>query len=115
MLSVKILGEVNEKDTQFSALIKKNQEMVLLGSFIAILGIGFLIYSFASTGGRQGTWRYGLCKVFIELYEQYPTDIKILTVAEKQVSAQAIHMAQRNPSWPNVFISRIMPVFVWIK
>lgn len=83
----RLFGEIHDRDTQFTATIKQNQEMVMVGLFVAVIGIGFLIYSLLPDT-RQGTWRYAICKIFLEQYTQYPTELKILTVAEKQNSAQ---------------------------
>ena len=81
------MGEIHDKDTQFTAMMKQNQEIILIGAAIGILGICALIYS-SFFDYRSGTWRYALCKVFMEQYSQYPSELKILTVAEKQNSAQ---------------------------
>ncbi len=83
----RLLGEIHDKDTQFTAAIKQNQELVMIGGVIAVLVIAFILYSLQPQT-RTGTWRYGVCKVFLERYAEYPTNLKILTVAEKQNSAQ---------------------------
>jgi len=83
----RLLGEVHDKDTQFTAAMKQNQELVFLGGLVVIALIGYLIYA-SMPNTREGTWRYAICKTFLERYSQYPTELKILTVAEKQNSAQ---------------------------
>jgi len=83
----RLLGEIHDKDTQFTAAMKKNQELVFLGGLVAVALIGYLIYA-SMPNTREGTWRYAICKTFLERYSQYPTELKILTVAEKQNSAQ---------------------------
>jgi hypothetical protein len=81
------LGESNDKDTQFIAAMKKYQDFVLIGgAFLAIVLV--IVIATSWTADRTGTWRYGVCKVFMERYSQYPTNIKILTAGEKQNSAQ---------------------------
>lgn len=83
----RLFGESSDKDTQFIAALKKYQDFVLIGGIFLVIIIGILIFSsFSST--PKGTWRFGLCKVFLERYAQYPTNIKILTTGEKQNSAQ---------------------------
>lgn len=83
----KLLGEPSDKDTQFTAALKKHQDFVLIGGVFLIIVIAVVVSASWETA-RQGTWRYGLCKVFLERYSQYPTNIKILTTGEKQNSAQ---------------------------
>jgi len=91
-ISLRPLGDIHDKDTQFTAFVKSNQEIL---SFIFI-GIIFLIafyMIFMVERPREGTWRYAICKVFLERYAQYPTDVEILTAAEKQNSAQIGYLA----------------------
>jgi hypothetical protein len=84
----RLLGEINDKDTQFTALMKGNQELVFMGgALVSLMIIGFGVVTILNQA-PTGTWRYGLCKTFLEKYSQYPTELKILTVAEKQNSAQ---------------------------
>ena len=77
----KLLGEVNDKDTQFTATVKQYQDLVIVGALVAI---GVLIYfGFSMVGnGRTGTWRYGVCKVFLEQYTSYPSSLILLTAEE---------------------------------
>lgn len=83
----KLFGEINDKDTQFSAALKQHQDYVLIGGVFIILFIGYLVISsFSST--PMGTWRYGVCKTFLERYVQYPPDVKVLTTGEKQNASQ---------------------------
>lgn len=83
----RLLGEINDKDTQFSAAIKQNQEIIMIVSAIALLVLAYIIFT-SFFDKRVGTWRYGICKVFLERSVEYPTNLKILTTAEKQNSAQ---------------------------
>lgn len=83
----KFFGEPNDKDTQFTAALKKYQDFVLIGGVFLIIII-IIIVATSFTSQRTGTWRYGLCKTFLERYVQYPTNLKILTTGEKQNSAQ---------------------------
>jgi hypothetical protein len=83
----KFFGEPNDKDTQFTAALKKYQDFVLIGG-VFLLIILVIIVTSSFTSKRTGTWRYGLCSVFLERYVQYPTNLKILTTGEKQNSAQ---------------------------
>jgi hypothetical protein len=84
----RLLGEINDSDTEFTALLKQKQEMIFVSvvGFITILIIFLVVLS--GNDEAKGTWRYGLCKVFLERYAQYPTHIKLLTSGEKQNSAQ---------------------------
>lgn len=87
----RLLGDVTDSDTQFMAMLKQYQHWL----FVAICGLGILmvfLLVLTFTAGPQGTWRFGVCKVFLERYAQYPTDIKILTAGEKQSSAQIGYM-----------------------
>lgn len=91
-LTLRPFGEIHDKDTQFSAFAKNNQEMIVLTSGILIIGL--IAYAiFGVERPRDGTWRFAICKVFLERYTQYPTDLKILTAAEKQSSAQIGYLA----------------------
>lgn len=83
----RLLGEVHDRDTQFTAMMKQNQELVLIGGVIAILLLVFIVYA-SIPNTRQGTWRFGICKVLLERLSEYPSELKILTVAEKSASAQ---------------------------
>ena len=87
------LGEIHDKDTQFTAAVKTYQPFVLGGALVLIGSIIYLIYSYSSTGARSGTWRFGLCKVFAEQYESYPTSIKMLMAEESQNSALLEYLA----------------------
>ena len=81
-------GAHKNTDTQFIAFVKTNHIVVMLGIVIfAFIIIGFIISALLNQK-PTGTWRYGLCKVFLEQYAQYPIDLKILTAAEKQNSLQ---------------------------
>lgn len=87
-----LLGEYNDNDTQFIHTLKKYQHFVFLG----LCGV-FILFIFSMaltlTSGREGTWRYALCKVFLERYVDYPTSLKILTAGEKSNSAQIGYIA----------------------
>jgi len=86
-LSLRPFGEIHDKDTQFTAFAKSNQEIIVIAGAMLVLGlVGYLIFGVERP--REGTWRYAICKVFLERYSQYPTDLQILTAAEKQNSAQ---------------------------
>jgi hypothetical protein len=84
----RLLGEINDKDTQFTAAVKQYQEMVIIGGLIVVILIIFFMITSFSDGKRTGTWKYGLCKVFLEQYASYPPSLEILTAREKQSSAQ---------------------------
>ncbi len=91
-LNLRPFGEIHDKDTQFSAFAKSNQELIVIA--IGVLLIAIIAYAiFGVERPREGTWRYAICKVFLERYTQYPTDLKILTAAEKQNSAQIGYLA----------------------
>lgn len=83
-----IFGESKDTDTQFIAFVKANQILIMLGMAVMAVIIMTLIVSSFMNQKPTGTWRYGLCKVFLEQYSQYPENLKILTAAEKQSSAQ---------------------------
>ena len=88
----KILGDVTDQDTEFTAGLKKYQEFL----FIGLCGFGLLILFvivLSFSGGAQGTWRYAICKVFLERYVEYPPSLRILTAGEKQTSAQIGYMS----------------------
>lgn len=87
----KLLGEVHDKDTQFTAFAKDNQDIILIFGAILIFVAGYFIYD-GFFNKRAGTWRYALCHAFLEQYAQYPTDIKITTVSEKQNSAKMTYL-----------------------
>lgn len=83
----RLLGDVNNKDTQFTAMLKKYQQWLFLaGCGVFILLVFLLTLTF--TARPEGTWRIGLCKVFLERYAQYPTVLDILVAGESQSSAQ---------------------------
>ena len=87
----RLFGDYADTDTQFVQKLKRYQEWV----FVALCGLGilliFLIFV-TFTGNAQGTWRFALCKVFLERHAQYPTNTKILFAGEKQTSAQIGYM-----------------------
>jgi len=83
----RLFGESSDKDTQFIAAVKQNQEIIFIGGLLLVT-LMVLYFALSYTAPREGTWRYGICKVFLERYAQYPMDLKILTAAEKQNSAQ---------------------------
>jgi hypothetical protein len=84
----RILGEIHDKDTKASAFVKQNQEYILIGGVILILAIAYLIYSLSLGGTRQGTWRYGLCHVFLNQYLQYPDSLEVLSARERPAGAE---------------------------
>ena len=87
----RLLGDIDDDDTQFIAGLKNIQEFI----FFTICGLGILILFLlvlTFTAGTQGTWRFGVCKVFLERYAEYPSSLKILTAGEKQSSAQIGYM-----------------------
>lgn len=84
----RLFGEINDKDTQFTAALKTHQEFVLIGGVILILAILYGAYSFYAGMGRTGSWRYGLCKVFLEQYSYFPDSLKILDAQEGQTAAR---------------------------
>ena len=88
----KLLGRPSDNDTQFTAMMKKHQDFVLIGGIFLLIIIAISIYS-STSSGATGTWRYGVCKVFLERYQQYPDHLKILTAGEKQSSAQIGYLA----------------------
>jgi len=83
----RLLGEIHDKDTQFSAALKNNQEAVLIGGSIFVIAI-IAFFILTSESAPKGSWRYGVCKTFLEQYAQYPPNLRILTAGEKQNSAQ---------------------------
>ena len=84
----KLLGERSDNDTQFMAMAKDNQDMILIGGAVIVLGLLYFAYTLIFPSQRVGTWRYGICRVFLEQYSTYPTELKVLTAAEKQSSVQ---------------------------
>lgn len=87
----KLLGDYNDKDTQFVAMLKTYQHFLFVGLCgLGVLMIFLMVLTF--TSGTQGTWRYAVCKVFLERHSKYPPSLKILTAGEKQSSAQIGYM-----------------------
>lgn len=87
----RLLGDITDSDTQFTAMLKTYQNFL----FVALCGLGVLLVFLivlTFTAAPQGTWRYGICKVFLERYAAYPPNLKILTAGEKQSSAQIGYM-----------------------
>lgn len=88
----RLLGDINDKDTVFTAALKTHQEMVLIGGLILILAIAYAAYSFFAGSHRTGTWRYGLCKMLLEQYSYFPDSLIILDAAEGQTAAKIRYM-----------------------
>ena len=87
----RLIGEFSDNDTQFMHTLKRYQEFLFLGVCgVVILVIFSLVLTY--TGGRQGTWRYAVCRIFMERYVEYPNTIEILTAAEKNSSAEIGYM-----------------------
>lgn len=84
----RILGEINDKDTEFTAALKKYQELLLVGGLVVIVSFVYAGFQTFSGDGRSGTWRYGLCRLFLEEYVDYPDSLKILDAGEKQTAAR---------------------------
>lgn len=76
----------NGQESPFILLMKQYQNYVLIG--LGVVALVVVYFTFIKEDKRYGTWRYGLCRVFLEQYAQYPTNLVILTVGEKQNSAQ---------------------------
>lgn len=70
---------------------KKIDEMklIILVGIIAVIGGGIYFLFFKS--GPQGTWRYKVCDVFLELSVTYPDTLDRLYVFEKQMSASIVY------------------------
>lgn len=83
----RLLGDINDRDTQFTALVKKYQHLLFIMAGAVIILMVFLT-ALTFTATPKGTWRYGLCHVFLERYSQYPTNLRILVAGERQTSAQ---------------------------
>ena len=87
----RLFGDYADTDTQFIQKLKQYQEWMFVG--LCGLGIAFVFMIVMTfTGNAQGTWRFALCKVFLERNVQYPTDVKILFAGEKQTAAQIGYM-----------------------
>lgn len=83
----RLLGEINDRDTQFTALVKQYQHFLFIAAGAVII-LFIFITALTFTAAPKGTWRYGLCHVFLERYSQYPTNLRILVAGERQNSAQ---------------------------
>ena len=81
------LGEINDRDTQFTAAVKTYQSAVLAVGIVILAGIIYFGASLLDNNARTGTWRFGLCKVFAEQYISYPTSLKMMVAEERQNSA----------------------------
>ena len=83
----RLLGDITDRDTQFMATLKKYQHWLFLTvTGLIILLIFLIVLTF--TASPEGTWRYGVCKVFLERYAPYPTDLSLLLAGESRNSAQ---------------------------
>lgn len=65
------------------------------------IGIGAIIvlaslYAFLGPDTREGTWRYGACKVFLELSTTFPRTLSIIAVSENRNGAKIVYN-QKNP------------------
>jgi hypothetical protein len=90
---IRPFGEVDNDDTQFIAFVKGNQEIVLVGLFLIGAGFLYLLASPFLNTPPTGTWRYGLCKVFVERITQYPEDLIYLAAEERQGSARIRYLS----------------------
>jgi hypothetical protein len=87
----RLFGDYADTDTQFIQKLKQYQEWVFVGLCgLAILIIFMVVMTF--TKGTEGTWRYAICRVFLERNSQYPPNLKLLFAGEKQTSAQIGYM-----------------------
>jgi hypothetical protein len=91
-INTRPFGEIDDDDTVFIAFLKTNQEVFILLGTLIFLGLVAWV-AFGIERPREGTWRYAICKVFLERYAQYPTDVKILTADEKRSSVQIGYLA----------------------
>ena len=89
----RLLGDINDSDTQFTATAKKYQEMILVGGIVLIGALAYGGITAYIGEGRSGTWRYGLCKVFLEQYTAYPQSLVILDSGEGQNAAMIGYLA----------------------
>jgi len=68
------------------ALVYHRPTQILALIIIGIFVIGYFVYG-AMTAKPMGTWRYGICKTYIELRETYPSSVKIIAAGEKPTEA----------------------------
>ena len=83
----KLLGEPDDNDTQAVAILKANQQILFLIGCVLAIGIAAFL-AFGLQKPIKGTWRYGVCKVFLERYVPFPTHLTILNAGEKQNGAR---------------------------
>lgn len=78
--------EAQSKITIFlQKLAKDRSSQILIGVILGILVVGYIVYAtFLSDGNRQGTWRYAVCRTFLELNHEFPQTIDILAAGEGQ-------------------------------
>jgi len=83
----RLLGEINDRDTQFTALVKEYQHILFIAAWIIVILTIFLT-ALTFTSAPKGTWRYGLCRIFLERNLQYPTHLRVAEVREYPSSAR---------------------------
>ena len=84
-----LLGRFLDALTDFTVKVqsdRKTQVITVISVLLIILG--YVVYTqFLSNPGRQGTWRYAVCRTFLELHHDFPRTIDLFAVGENQASA----------------------------
>lgn len=77
-----------------TAFFRRNKWALPAAAIIVIAAIAGAV--FLVTQPSYGTFRYGLCRTFLEYEFAYPPTIEILTVTEESKAAR-IYFAEKNP------------------
>lgn len=92
---MKPAAEIKKHSKSFIQALKSDRQTQIVTGIIAaviILGVFFLPGFFEVP---KGTWRYGVCKAFIERNLQYPSTGDVLVAVESSESS-TIYVSKRN-------------------
>lgn len=74
--------------------LRKNPWVYPVGILLAIAIVGYMIWM--NNQPAHGTWRYGLCRAFMEFEYAFPPTYDVLSVEEQNTSSR-FYMAETNP------------------
>jgi len=63
------------------APLKPYAALIYIGGFLAVIGAGAYLY-YDMNRPATGSWRYGVCRTFVELETRYPHTINVTQVVE---------------------------------